>query len=107
MRLNPLTRWLKALISDLLAEMSSRDTVLEGIQIGEGCMIDPGAEFGGVYRGIRLGKRVTISRHAYLHCHDESSTLEIGDRGHIMPYATLMTYPGGRIRLGNTCSVNP
>ena len=75
--------------------------------MGEGCIVDPGAEFGGIYEGIRLGKKVTISRHAYLHCYDESSTLEIGDRGHIMPYAMLMTHPGGRIRLGHNCSINP
>lgn len=107
MRHNPLTRWLKALIRELMKEVSARDVIPKGIRIGEGCMIDPGAEFGGVLEGIQLGKKVTVSQHAHLHCYDESSRLEIGDRGHIMPYAMLMTHPGGHIRLGQNCSVNP
>ncbi|MGH9962131.1 MAG: acyltransferase, partial [Pyrinomonadaceae bacterium] len=107
MRDNPLTRWLTSFLREFVKDAISQYPIPEGIQVGEGCKIESGAEFRGFYGGIRLGKKVTISRHAYLHCYDDSSTLEIGDRGIVMPYAMLMTHPGGRIRLGNDCSVNP
>ena len=95
------------MIYRLLRRLSAKIHAADLPAHGPGCSIDPGAEFEGHWQGIRLGAGVQVSRHALLHCYDKSSSIEVGDQSVLLPYAVLMTYPGGHIRLGRNCTVNP
>ena len=80
---------------------------LEVSQIGLGAKISDDIEFSGYLKNIYIGAKVSISKHVTLSCHDKDSYLDIGDGTIIKPYAMLMTYPGGKIRIGKNCSINP
>ncbi len=69
------------------------------------CSISPRAELSGRLRGIHVGERSQIARHAVLTC-DGTASIRIGAHCEIHPFARLLTY-GGDIRLGDYCSVNP
>lgn len=75
--------------------------------IGPGARIARNIEISGYSKNITIGANVSISSHVSLICHDKYSSIEIGSNSLVKPYAMLMTYPGGRIRLGNNCSINP
>lgn len=76
-------------------------------RVGSGTRIASDVEISGVLENIRLGANVKISPNVTLVCHDRNSFIEIGDNSLIKPYAMLMTYPGGVIRIGRNCSINP
>jgi acetyltransferase-like isoleucine patch superfamily enzyme len=80
---------------------------LDVSQIGLGTKISDDVEFSGYLKNIFIGARVSINKHVTLSCHNKDSYLDIGDGTVIKPYAMLMTYPGGRIRIGKNCSINP
>jgi acetyltransferase-like isoleucine patch superfamily enzyme len=75
--------------------------------VGSGARIASGVEISGVLKNIRLGSNVRLSPNVTLVCHDMTSFIEIGDNSIVKPYSMLMTYPGGYIRIGSNCSVNP
>jgi acetyltransferase-like isoleucine patch superfamily enzyme len=75
--------------------------------LGSNCHIARSAEFTGHLANIHLGNNVSIGRQATLHCHDANSALIIGDGCIIKQFATLMTYPGGQIKIGKNTSINP
>lgn len=76
-------------------------------QIGSGTRIHEKAEFLGKVKNICLGNNVSISRDATLHCYDVDSFITLGDGTIVKQFSQILTYPGGHIRLGNNCSVNP
>jgi acetyltransferase-like isoleucine patch superfamily enzyme len=76
-------------------------------KLGIDCRIDPRAEFVGCLGGIDLGDKVSIGRYSTIHCYDGESTLQIGEGTVLKQFATLMTYPGGKIQIGRNCSINP
>lgn len=80
---------------------------LDVSQIGLGSKISDDVEFSGYLKNIHIGAKVSINKHVTLSCHNKDSYLDIGDGTVIKPYAMLMTYPGGRIRIGKNCSINP
>lgn len=97
-KLNP---WIKRRLWHLRSQTANE------IAQAAGCIIDPKAEIEGYLPGIALGGKVRIERYACLNCYDSESSLILGDRCMIMPYAMLLTHPSGQITLGSNCSVNP
>ncbi len=77
------------------------------ISIGVGAKVSDKAEISGYLSNIVIGDRVSINPHVILSCADEEATLEIGADTVIKPYAMLMTYPSGQIKIGKNCSINP
>ena len=73
---------------------------------GPDCVIHPGARLCGKAGSIRTGSRVRIEHEALLDT-SEDGVIEIGDGTIIYSRAMLMTYPGGSIRIGRNCTVNP
>lgn len=75
--------------------------------VGMGTYIDLTAIFVGVLDKIKIGNNVQIERFATFECHDESSVIEVGDGTIVKSFAMLSAQPGGNIRIGDNCSINP
>ncbi len=81
-----MSRWLKPLRyvrarirKLLLEEIWLEDCIRQGMQVGEGCSIQPGVVFDYSHCWlIRIGNRVTIAPEAYLLAHDASSKPAVG-----------------------------
>lgn len=83
----------------------SRRAQLEAV--GENTRISKNAEISGFIKNIKIGSGVSLNSNVTLLCHDAKSFIEIGDNTVVKPYAMLMTYPGGSIKIGKNCSINP
>jgi acetyltransferase-like isoleucine patch superfamily enzyme len=77
------------------------------VEMGEGCKINHYAQVEGFFSNIVIGSKVSLSAHSLISCADSDSRIEIGDGTIIKPFAMLMTYPKGFIKIGSNCSVNP
>lgn len=77
------------------------------VKVGGGCKINADAQVEGFLANIVIGDKVSLSAHSIISCADNDSRLEIGDGTVIKPFAMLMTYPKGFIKIGKNCSVNP
>lgn len=75
--------------------------------IGLGCSINRHTNFIGVLKGINIGDSVKIERFSTLECNDDRSRIYIGNRTIIKSFAIISTQPGGSIKIGENCSVNP
>lgn len=78
-----------------------------GTNIGVNTLIHPTVMFSGVLENIKIGSNVRIGPYVSIVCHDKDSTITIGENTVIKQFAQLMTYPGGTIKIGSNCSVNP
>ncbi len=87
--------------------MKSQRKKLSSLKVGVGTRIHENAEFLGEIDNIVLGDRVSVNRNATLHCYDSNSSIDIGDGSIIKQFVQILTYPEGKIRLGQNCSVNP
>ena len=77
------------------------------LKLGQGVRIHENAEFIGKMNNIEVGDKVSIGRDATLHCYDWNSSIKIGMATIIKQFVQILTYPGGVIQLGRSCSVNP
>ena len=75
--------------------------------IGKNINLGKQVTFSGYLKNIKIGSSTSIGSHVTIICTDKKSTLEIGDKTIIKPYAMLMTHAGGAIKIGNNCSINP
>lgn len=75
--------------------------------IGKRTKIHPTATFSGYLSNIHIGENVSIGAYVSIVCHDENSSVSIGNNTVIKQFAQLMTYPGGKIEIGSNSSVNP
>ncbi len=76
-------------------------------KIGLNCRISELSEFNGCLENIKLGSSVSINSNVSITCTDKNSWIEIGDNTVLKSYSMLITHPGGFIKIGRNCSVNP
>lgn len=75
--------------------------------IGTSCSIDRHTIFSGKLKGISVGNGVRIERLATLECNDNKSKIYIGNGTIIKSFSIISTQPGGSIKIGDNCSINP
>lgn len=99
--------WLKNQIKSFLIALLSVNSSSYPTNFGQGSYIDAAAIFIGILDKIKLGNRVRIERFTTIECHDQNAYIEIGDETIIKSFAILSAQPGGSIRIGANCSINP
>jgi acetyltransferase-like isoleucine patch superfamily enzyme len=60
----------------------------------------------GVKKKILIHRGAAVREHAWLHCMDAGSSIEIGERTLIMPYAKLVAGFNGFIKIGRNCTIH-
>jgi acetyltransferase-like isoleucine patch superfamily enzyme len=84
----------------LINKLPNRPTVALGGRVSFRAKLE------GVKKNIHVHRRAAVREHAWLHCMDEGSTIEIGERTLIMPYAKLVAGFNGSIKIGRGCTIH-
>jgi acetyltransferase-like isoleucine patch superfamily enzyme len=96
-----------SMLTRLRLVLKEKQKLPPALNIGSNTRIHPTAMFTGVLSNIKIGSNVSIGPYVSFVCHDENSSISIGDNTVIKQFAQLMTYPGGTIQIGSKSSVNP
>ena len=64
------------------------------------------AKIEGHRKNIHIRSGASVREHAWLNCMDEGSSIEIGERTLIMPYAKLVAGFNGSIKIGRLCTIH-
>jgi acetyltransferase-like isoleucine patch superfamily enzyme len=64
------------------------------------------AKIEGFHKNIHVRSGANVREHAWLHCMDAGSSIEIGERTLIMPYAKLVAGFDGSIKIGRGCTIH-
>lgn len=99
--------WIKEQFKSVLTKLLASAGNAKPKAVGAEGYLDVTAAFVGNLDGMSIGRRVRIERFATLECHSSESTLSIGDGTIVKSFAILSTQPGGSIRVGAHCSINP
>lgn len=90
-----------------LVALKKRYVNLSKPLIGGGAKINRSVEFSGFVENIKIGAGVSLNSNVHISCADIASYVHVGEKTVIKPYVMLMTYPGGHIKIGKNCSINP
>ena len=79
---------------------------LDGPNIDRNGHVSFRAKLEGHRKNIRVRSGACVREHAWLNCMDEGSSIDIGERTLIMPYAKLVVGFNGSIKIGRLCTIH-